>query len=238
VRLERRAYQAIETAERARRANLEARGIIRRRGRRLKIKVPLPQAEVEEAQAVETFDTWCWLLGEIRQALEPITPTHHVASAVETQATLDIALDLLKELKHTDISSFADDFQEKISELLAPLEWLEQQLTPLLKDLQADTQAFIIWACQHRQALNLDIDTDIPEALHSIVPAVRDTLELFHRSSSLTESLHSWLRPYLQIHRGAPCCTLVLSGQGQGRTVQRAQVVTAFAATLLEPSRV
>ena len=45
-RLEGAAYKAIETAERARRADLEARGIIRRRGRRLKIKVPLPQAEV------------------------------------------------------------------------------------------------------------------------------------------------------------------------------------------------
>jgi hypothetical protein len=139
--------------------------------------------------------------------LEPITPAYHVVSVAETQATLETALDLLKELKHTDISSFADAFQEKISELLAPLRWLEQQLTPLLKDLDADTQAFIIWTCQHRQALNLDIDTDIPEALRSIVPAIRDTLELFHRSSSLAESLHSWLRSYLQIHRGTPCCT-------------------------------
>ena len=29
-------------------------------------------------------------------------------------------------------------------------------------------------------------------------------LSFFHRSSSLAESLHSWLRPYLQMHRGAP----------------------------------
>jgi hypothetical protein len=65
-RLESAAYKAIETAERARRADLEARGVIRRRGRRLKGKVPLPQAEVEEAQAIETFDNWCWLVGEIR----------------------------------------------------------------------------------------------------------------------------------------------------------------------------
>lgn len=70
-RLERAAYKAIETAERARRADLEARGIIRRRGRRLKIKVPLPQAEIEEAKTIEVFDNWCWLLGEIRQAWSP-----------------------------------------------------------------------------------------------------------------------------------------------------------------------
>ena len=33
---------------------------------------------------------------------------------------------------------------------------------------------------------------------------VWDILGLFHRSSSLAESLHSWLRPYLQMHRGMP----------------------------------
>jgi hypothetical protein len=203
-RLEAAAYQAIETTERARRADLEARGIIRRRGPRLKIKVPLPQAEVEEAQAIETFDTWCWLLGQIRQALEPITPAYRIVSVAETKATLATAVELLKELTHSDITAFADDLRGKIPELLAPLEWLEQQLIPVLENLDADTQTFLIWAWQHRQELNLNIDTDIPEALRSLVHTVGDTLELFHRSSSLAESLHSWLRPYLQVHRGVP----------------------------------
>ncbi len=203
-RLESAAYKAMETAERARRADLEARGIIRRRGRRLKIKVPLPQAEVEEVQAIETFDNWCWLLGEIRQTLEPITPAYRIVSVAETKATVETAVELLKELNHSDITAFADDLQEKIPEMIAPLEWLEQQLAPVLKDLDTDTQAFVIWAWQHRQALDLNIDADIPEALRSVVHTVWDTLELFHRSSSLAESLHSWLRPYLQIHRGMP----------------------------------
>ena len=37
-----------------------------------------------------------------------------------------------------------------------------------------------------------------------MVQAVWNALALFHRSSSLAESLHSWLRPYLQIHQGMP----------------------------------
>jgi len=203
-RLERTAYKAIETAERARRADLEARGIIRRRGRRLKIKVPLPQAEVQEAQAIETFDNWCWLLGEIRQALEPITPAYRIVSVAEAKATLETAVELLKECNHPDIVALADDLQEKMPELIAPLEWLEQQLPPVFQGLNADTQAFIIWAWQHRQDLHLDIDTDFPAALQPIVRVVWEVLGLFHRSSSLAESLHSWLRPYLQIHRGIP----------------------------------
>jgi hypothetical protein len=199
-RLESVAYKAIEAAERARRADLEARGIIRRPGPHLKIKVPLPQAEVEEAQAIETFDNWFWLFGEVRQALEPITPAYRIVSVAETKATVETAVELLKELDRSDIKAFADDLQKKIPELLAPLEWLEQQLTPVLKDLDADTQTFVIWVWQHRQ----ELDLGIPENLRSVVRTVGDILGLFHRSSSLAESLHSWLRPYLQIHRGMP----------------------------------
>jgi hypothetical protein len=136
--------------------------------------------------------------------LEPITPTCRIVSVAETQATIETAIELLKALARSDITAFAEDLQEKLPELMAPLEWLEQHLTPLLDGLDADTQAFIVWDWQLRHELNLDIDTDIPEGLRSVVRAVWDTLGLFHRSSSLAESLHSWLRPYLQIHRGMP----------------------------------
>lgn len=52
--------------------------------------------------------------------------------------------------------------------------------------------------------MNLDLDTDFPDPLRPVGQAVWQTLALFHRSSSLAESLHSWVRPYLQIHRGMP----------------------------------
>lgn len=203
-RLEGAAYKALERAERARRADLEKRGLIRRRGRRLKVSLPLAQAEIEADQAVERFDTWDWLLGEIRQALEPITPAGRLVSVATTQATLQTAITLLKELAHPDITAFADDLQAKLPDLLAPLQWLEQHLVPILTTLPTDSQSFVIWAWQHRHALNLDLDTDIPPTLRPVMQAVADTLALFHRSSSLAESLHSWLRPYLQIHRGMP----------------------------------
>ncbi len=203
-RLEAAAYKAIATADRARRADLEARGLRRRRGRRLKITTPLSQTEVEEAQAMETFDLWSWLLGEIRQALEPITATGHLVSVTKTKATVETAVELLKELGHSDITAFADDLQAKLPTLLAPLEWLEQQLAPLLAAWDADTQAFILWAWQHQRELHLDLAKDFAVELQPIVQTVWEVLSLFHRSSSLAESLHSWLRPYLQIHRGMP----------------------------------
>ena len=202
--LERTAYKAMDTAERARRADLEARGIVRRRGRRLKIEVPLPQAEREEAQAITTLDHWSWLLGEIRQAVEPITPAQRIVCVAETQATIDTAVELLKEFNHSGITAFANALQEKLPELLAPLQWLEEQLLPLVKDMDANTLASMTWAWQHRQALSLDIATDFPASLQPTVHALWAVLGLFHRSSSLAESLHSWLRPFLQIHRGMP----------------------------------
>ncbi len=201
-RLESRAYKAIHSAERARRADLEARGGICRRGRRLKVETPLPQAEAQEAQAIATYDAWCWLLGEIRQALEPITAAGALTTVAEAQATLETAIGLLKALGHGEITAFADDLQGKLPQLLAPLEWLEQHLRPVLQGMDAETEAFILWTWQHRQPLNLNIVTDIPIALQPVVSMVWDILGLFHRSSSLAESLHSWLRPYLQIHRG------------------------------------
>lgn len=203
-RLEGAAYRAIELAERAQRADLQARGIIRRRGRHLKSKVTLAQAQIEASQAVETFDTWSWLLSEVRQALEPVTPTNRLVSVTEAKVTLETAISLLKELARSDITAFANDLQEKIPELMAPLQWLEQQLSPVLMSLETDTQAFVIWAWQHRHQLNLELDPDIPEALRPVLQAVENAFGLFHRSSSLAESLHSWLRPYLQIHRGMP----------------------------------
>jgi transposase-like protein len=119
-RLERAAYKALETADRAGRDDLERRGLIRRRGRRLKISVPLAQAEIEAARAVECFDAWRWLLSEIRSALEPISPTDRFVSVTTSQATLQTAITLLKELARADITAFADDLQDKLPDLLAP----------------------------------------------------------------------------------------------------------------------
>lgn len=203
-RLEAAAYQALATAERARRADLEAQGLLKRRGRPLKLKMPLPQAEREEAQAIATFDQWAWLLAEIRQALDPFTPEGRLVSVVESQATLETAIALLQEFKRTEVTAFAENLHQKLPELLAPLTWLEQHLTTVLANLETDTQTFILWAWQYRRKLDLDMTTDIPEIWRSVWLAVGDTLALFHRSSSLAESLHSWLRPYLHIHRGMP----------------------------------
>ena len=252
-RLESAAYKAIENTERAQRADLEARGIIRRRGRRLKIQVPLPQAQCQENAAIALFDNWNWLLHEIRQALEPLTPTGHRVTVAAAHATLETAIALLHELDCAEVSAFAHAIQGKLPELLAPLEWLEQQLQPLLGDLDEATAVTIITAWQQQRELALTVETFFPATLHAIAHRVWQTLDLFHRSSSLAESLHSWLRPYLQIHRGMPQWLLPLlqlfwnhhtfdRGKRAGNSpVELASVENALSLTevldqLLEPS--
>lgn len=203
-RLERTAYRAMETADRARRAEREAQAMKRRRGQPLKVSVPRPQAEADEAQAITTYDLWVWLVQELRQALEPITPAGHLASVAEVRATLQTAIDLLQALNHPDSTAFALKLSDHLEALLAPLAWLEQHLTPWRTGLDADTEALILWAWHHRQALALEAGAGFPVDQQPIVRAFWEALALFHRSSSLAEALHSWLRPHLQIHRGMP----------------------------------
>jgi hypothetical protein len=203
-RLEKRAYAAIALAERARKAQQERNLPKRRRGAPLKVKVELPQAEAQEQQALEQLDGWEWLFHEMRQALEPIDSQGHIASARQARQTIETALELLASLNNETIQAFTTQLAEKLDELLAPLEWLEQALAPWREDLPRETEAFILWAWQHQNELGISFEQVLPGDQQNAVCAFWNALSLFHRSSSLAESLHSWLRPYLQAHRGMP----------------------------------
>jgi hypothetical protein len=203
-RLERAAYRAIEQAERARRAETEAHTPTRRRGAPLKVPVPREEAEAQEAQALTTYDLWTWLLRELRQALEPLTPDGRLQTTPAARATVQTAAELLLLLAHPDVTPFAQHLLAQVDALIAPLAWLEQTLAPWREGLEAPTETVIVWAWQHRQALNLAPGEGFPPPLQPIVQAIWAGLALFHRASSLAEALHSWLRPYLQMHRGRP----------------------------------
>ncbi len=203
-RLESMAFHAIDTAERARRAELERQGILRRRGPRLKVSVTLPEAEAEEAKAIETYDNCRWLLNEIRQVLDPVTPDYRLNVTAQARSVVETAVELLESFECKQVCGFARSLRQKIDELLSPLEWLEQSLSPVLTGVDEENTRFILWCWQNRHALRFDPKNDAPAQLRTLTLAAWDILELFHRSSSLAESLHSWLRPYLQIHRGMP----------------------------------
>jgi hypothetical protein len=203
-RLDKRAYQAIEDVERASKAKQEQEMPKHRRGAPLKVKVEFPQAEAEEQKALAHLDAWEWLSGEMRQALEPITPQGQVASSHQARQTLETALELLNTLENTTIQSFTKAFSEKLDQLIAPLDWLEKALAPWREGLDPELEALILWAWKHQQGLGITVEQVLPASQLDLVSAFWNALSLFHRSSSLAESLHSWLRPYLQAHRGMP----------------------------------
>jgi len=203
-RLENRAYQAIETAERARKAQKEQNQPKRRKGAPLKVKIALPEAEAQEGQVIEQLDAWEWLSSEIRKALEPIDQQGQIASSLQARQTILIALELLKPLNNVAIREFTNQLTEKLDDLLAPIEWLEQALALWREGLSPETEKLIIWAWQNQKELEISFEQVLPEPDQDTVCAFWNALSLFHRSSSLAESLHSWLRPYLQVHRGMP----------------------------------
>jgi hypothetical protein len=203
-RLERQAYQALQLAERARRAVAEAQAAQRRRGPHLKVTVPLPEAAAQEAQAINTYDLFIWLLNEVRQALEPLSTPGRLTAVASARSTVATALELLATLPHKAIPPLVQQLQAHLEALLAPLAWLEQTLAPYRQDLDPATEMTILWAWQQRQALALTPGEGFPVHLQATVQAFWTALSFFHRSSSLAESLHSWLRPYLQMHRGVP----------------------------------
>lgn len=202
--LEAQAYRAIETAELARSIEQQAQEPKSRRGRPKSCKVSYAQAQQLERQAIERYDTWRWLLDELRQALEPFNARGKLASSSEARQTLETVAVLLKSMDVTKVRSFARlQVLGHLEELIAPLAWLEETLAPYRTNLDPETAAFIVWAWQNRHELDIDVE-DLTNVPVEIAGAFWATLELFHRASSLAESLHSWLRPHLRAHRGMP----------------------------------
>jgi hypothetical protein len=203
-RLGRVAFKAIVTAERVRRAEQEAKTPQRRRGAPLKVNLTRAEAENQEQEAMERYDLWCWLFAEARAALEPFTAEGRFSDPCSAQDSLQSAAELMLELGHEEVSAFARRLLEQQELLLAPLVWLDAQLAPWRQAIEPAEEQLIIWAWRHRQALALDPENDFPSSLQPAAQAICQALSCFHRASSLVETLHSWLRPHLQVHRGMP----------------------------------
>jgi hypothetical protein len=202
--LERAAYRSIETADQARYWEQRAQGPKRRGGRRPKKLISRPEAEAQEAQAITVYDLWQWLVREVRQALEPIDARGRLRPVAAARADLEVAIELMLMLDDKRVKAQTHKLVKHLNDLLAPLARLEQQLAAWRMTVDAATEAYVVWTWQHREELALDVQKDFPVALQPTVKTVWEALTSFHRSSSLAEALHSWLRSYLQAHRGMP----------------------------------
>ena len=203
-RLERSAYEAIETTDRVRRAVREQTEGKRRRGRPLSVSLSLEESQTAEHKAVITHDLWCWLLREVRSSLEPITPIYQFTFASQARSTIQTAAELMRDLDRKDIQRFAQALLDHLDDILAPLAWLEVRWQPWHDLLEPTDHAFILWAWRHHQSLSISLEDDFPADLQPAAQVFWTIMSLFHRASSLAEALHSWLRPHLVAHRGMP----------------------------------
>ncbi len=205
-KLENVAYSAIRQAERAQAyAAQQAEGACRM-GRPRQATPPVPETAQQQDLAIEQFDLWTWLLSEVRFALEPVHG-YQINDRATARETLSVASDLMQQLDHPDITAFAARLLQNLDILLDPLRWLEQQVADWQQTLCPDDEALIMYACR---CPDVAID-DLPEQLPLAAQVYEKALALFHRASSHAESFHSWLRPYLVIHRTLPDWLLPLA---------------------------
>ena len=133
--------------------------------------MPREQAEVHEKQAMATYDLWVWLMSEVRQAVEPLTPAGRMAAVSEVEAMVRTAAELLMTLNHAQITAFAHKLLERWRALVVPLAWLEQCLAPWRKHLDATTEAAIVLAWQYRHTLSLEVSEGFSATLQTVVRA-------------------------------------------------------------------
>lgn len=203
-RLERQAYQAIAEADKSRHVTAATQQPHRRRGRPPQAKLPVPEAEAHEAAAIETLDLWLWLLHEVRVALEPITPAGHICDATAARENIAIAIALMQQLERDDVTQFAHKIDTYLDVLIDPLAQLESRLNDVRVDLSPDDEKLITWLWQQRHELDTPWTDWFSDSLQVVAASFDQALALFHRASSLAESIHAWIRPYLQVHRGLP----------------------------------
>jgi hypothetical protein len=203
-RLERQAESAMKATEKAWRALDHATSPKPGPGRRTSSTLTLEEAQAVETIAIDTADNWSWLLDQLRSGLEPITPAGRIASADTIRETMEAIAGLMQELERTDVAHFATTVLDKLNLFLAPIIALEETLAPWRIDLNADTEATIVRAWLQKEELCCSVQELFPPSLLPIAQAFWDALSRFHRSSSLAEAFHAWLRPFLQRHRSLP----------------------------------
>jgi hypothetical protein len=203
--LEGAAYRALATLYRAQMVEQEAQALHRRPGPpRKKAALSAQQAQPLALQAAATCDLWEWLFCELQRLLQPWDRRGLPVPLERTRQELQLVINWLRTLSNKWVSLFTERLSDLLEVLLAPIGSLYQRLPAAYWQLSPAEQSFLYWAWHHRLELDLDISRDLPPALQSIATAFWAALADFHRSSSLVECLHSWLRPFFVLHRGIP----------------------------------
>lgn len=206
--LEKRAYGAIEGEERARLADAEAHAAHPRRGPKRRSALAVADAVAASAVAIQRSDDYAWLVGQVRETLEPVDArTGRLHAADGSRQELLAVASLLREWGDEPVTKIAGRLERAVPDLVAYQEVLAQHCAPWVAQVGEATVALIAWAWRHRQGLGLTTPAAVAAAFpgdqQPAVDALWAILDGVHRGSSLVECVNSLLRPHLLVHRGA-----------------------------------
>lgn len=184
--------------------------------------LPVEEAQSQAEMAHQQSRVFAWLLDELCQTLRSTQPNGTLRDPAITAEEFDLLVEWMDSLSDPDVRGFAHNLQRLRDQLLAPLQELTRILAPWRAKVDPEWEALILWAYQHRLSAHIQLEQDFPPALWDTVRAFWDALAHLHRASSHVEALHSWLRPFLALHRSRPNWLLaLLQGFWNHHTFQR-----------------
>jgi hypothetical protein len=183
------------------------------------------KAEAAVEKHIWEYETYHWLVSELREGLEFVTTSGGLRSANEMETLIEAVADLMLTIPHPKVTEVAERLQRQKGELVKYLEPLQEQLAELttqvgdeklvrlcLQEWRLEKEA----TCKGKRK-GLERAVALPRLLETckaqlqhweevLVKQVRETVRwLFGkvvRASSLVETVNSWLRPFLWRRKG------------------------------------
>ncbi len=166
-------------------------------------------------QHIGVYETYRWLVQELREGLEFVTPSGGLRSANEMEILISAVADLMREIPHLKVQAVAERLKRQKGELVKYLAPLQEKLAELMAQVGDEP---LVRLCLQEWRLEKEaiqkgkqkgLETCKAQLQHweeGVVKRVGETVRwLFGkvaRASSLVETVNSWLRPFLWRRKG------------------------------------
>lgn len=173
------------------------------------------EAEGAVGKHISVYETYSWLVSELREGLEFVTARGCLRSAEEMEDLIGVVADLMREIPHPKVQAVADRLQRQKGELVKYLEPLQEKLAEFRVQV-GDTE--LVRLCLQEWRLEKDatqkgkgkkVETcqgQLEQWEAAVVKRARETVRWLLgkvvRASSLVETVNSWLRPFLWRRKG------------------------------------
>jgi len=170
------------------------------------------KAAFEMEKQIKVYETYSWLVVELRQGLEVVdTQSGGLRKAEEMETLIGVIASLMEEIPHPKVQAVAERFLRQKGELVKYLTPLHEKLAELIEqvgDPELVRLCLLEWQLEKGATPNsletcrLRLGEWKAEVVKQIRQTVRWLLGNAVRASSLVETVNSWLRPFLWRRKG------------------------------------